>query len=395
MTLATITPDVETYRWEAETGSERFQFDAERAALAYANLGIDREDILEHARRTQSLVRSFAGNDMPEEAMQMVLVHDVFDRFWNHESSKCIIERQEAAKVVLLDMFTEQHFSEEQVRYCLCLLHDMVEAERVSGEHRVQMAQEADTDSGSLACKTIYMLSEKHEGPVSAEAWRTTEPYIMFARMGEFLHSTNIEALVIKACELVDNMRHPSSDRESALLQDVLEAESFYAPILEVIGFDGLASVLRGEAHRVRLTMRGLADALNGAHEIVQNIEHIGIDTIAHDVFGGWKVGECVNSVGIDISTGNVPVTVGDGEIVNAHGAAEVKYRIKTEGSLADKFERYDGAMPKDIVGFTVISADRETSALNFADFIVERMPELVETTARGKESPFFVQGSE
>ena len=394
MTIDTM-PSIESYQRPVETEPVRLPFGAEKAAEVYAELGIDREDLFEHAKKTESLVRSFAGSEMPEEAIQMVLVHDVFDRFWNRESSKCTKERQEAAKYVLLDMFTEKLFSEEQVRYCLCILHDMVKVEKASGEHRLHMAKEADTDNGLLSRETISMLSEKYEDVVSKEAWSTTEPYIKFKGMDEFLGGTNIEALVIKACELVDNMRHPSSQRESALLQDVLEAESFYAPILEVIGFDGLASTLRGEAHYIRLMRCECADVLKSASEILDGIEEIGIDTIAEDVFGSWKRSKCLSSVGVDASTGKTPVTVGDLKIANQYGDATVKYRIKTVGSLADKFERYGGEVPKDIVGFTVISADEESSARNFANFIIERMPELTGTRAKNKESSFFVQGSE
>lgn len=377
---------------EASNELERPLFDAERAVSDYADQGIDtRSDVEEHARQTESLVRAFAGNVMPEEAIRLSLVHDVFDRFWHTEGPKYASDRAELAKAVLLDMFTdpEREFSYKQVEYSTCLLHDMVEVEKASGEHRRMMAQESSEDD-----EVVSMLSDKYQGEIPPEVWKTTEPYIMFSYMREFLWKTNIESLVVKACELIDNMREPSSLRESALLQDVLEAESFYAPILEVIGFDGLASVLRGEAHRIRLTKRGLGHFVETAEQEVQKIEQIGIDRIAADVFGPWYAGEHAYSVDEDALTGKVPVVVGDGKITTSSGDAEIKFRIKTTGSLADKLVQYEGEMPKDLVGFTVVSKDIEASASNFADFIVQRMPELTASCAKSKKQPYYIYGS-
>ena len=377
-----------------ESDPSTLQFNGEHAAKAYADLGIDRHDLFEHACRTEALVRSFAGDAIPEQAIQMVWVHDVFDRFWNTDSPKYTLERYEAAKYVLLDMLTERRYTEEQINYCLSILHDMVEAERASGEHRTEMARMAALGGEHQGLDIVSMLSNGYKGTIPAEAWQAAEPYIMFEYMDSFLRDTNIESLGIKACELLDNMRHPSSRRESAMLQDVLEAESFYAPILEVIGFDGLASSLRGVSHVIRLEKSGRSDLVEQSREILGNIREVGIDTIAFGVFGEWKRGGYINSVAVDTQTGEIPVIVGDGVIINNNGTADIKYRVKTEGSLASKLDKYEGTEPKDIVGFTVISDDITTSARNFADFITERMPYLGGTVAKGKSEPFFVQGS-
>lgn len=383
---------------EFESDFERLKFEGRSAANVYAELGIDRNDLFEHAERAESLVRAYAGNDMPEEAIQMALVHDVFDRFWNTTSTKSTFDRRESAKYILLDMFTEKYFAANQVDYALGILHDMVKVEQESGKHRSEMAKEARKDKGqkTISTEVINMLTDKYEGDIPKNVWETIEPYIDFEHMDNFLHDTNIESLVIKACELVDNMRHPSSTRESAILQDVLEAESFYAPILEVIGYDGLASSLRSEAHCIRLMKQDKSEVLKTATEELEKIEHLGIDSIANEVFGDWRVNGCINAVGIDSLTDKVPVTVGDCMIKTKNSNnIDVKYRIKTVGSLADKMERYGKEMPKDIVGFTVISNNEEDSARDFADFIIDRMPEMTETIAKNKQKAFFVQGSE
>jgi len=348
----------------------------------------------EHAKRTASLLSAFAGDKIPEEAMQLALVHDVFDRFWHKESSKHTPQRAEAAQMILLDMMTEQRFTDKQINYILCQLHDMVKTEQASGKHRVSMAGEAHM-RGGMSGHVAAILSEKYRGTIDSMVWQATEPYIDFVEIGDFLCDTNIEAVLTKAVELLDNMRKPSSGRESALLQDILEAESFYAPILEVLGVDGLASALRGEAHTIRLTKQGRGHLVDAARNELTRIRNIGIDKITGEVFGGWSAGECRNAVGYDEEAGEVPVIVGDSTVWPSSGAAAVKYRIKTVGSLANKLDRYEGAMPADLVGYTVISSDQRASAANFADFIVECMPGLEGTCdKKTKKSPFYVYGS-
>ena len=380
--------------WLAETSPVRCKLDGENAVRLYAELCIDtRDDGYEHAKRTASSLSAFAGDKIPEEAIQLALVHDVFDRFWHKESSKYTPQRAKVAQMILLDMMTEQRFTEKQINYCLCQLHDMVKTEQASGQHRVSMAGETHM-GGGMSGHVVAILSEKYNGTIDSMLWQATEPYIDFVEIGEFLCDTNIEAVLTKAVELLDNMRKPSSGRESALLQDILEAESFYAPILEVLGVDGLASALRGEAHTIRLMKQGRGHLVDAARNELTRIRNIGIDKITGEVFGGWSAGECRNAVGYDEEAGEVPVIVGDSTVWPSSGAAAVKYRIKTAGSLANKLDRYGGAMPADLVGYTVISSDKRVSAANFADFIVECMPGLEGVCAKSKEKPFYVYGS-
>ena len=70
--------------WSAETSPVRCKLDGESAVRRYAELRIDtRDDGYEHAKRTASSLSAFAGDKIPEEAIQLALVHDIFDRFWH------------------------------------------------------------------------------------------------------------------------------------------------------------------------------------------------------------------------------------------------------------------------------------------------------------------------
>lgn len=355
-----------------------------------------KEEFILHTERTYNKAESFAGDVMHNVAMNLIWVHDVIDRFYNKDSHKCTPVRSEAAQMAILDMFINYwgysvEESSEITDYSLCLMHDLVKTEKASSEHRREVARSAKIANVSVTTEVSQILSERYEGDIEPEVWGSIEPFIMFDRIREFTRNVMPQAVIIKACELIVNMENPSSSRQSAILQDVLEAESFYAPILEIMGYDGLASVLRSEAHKHRLERQGKGHLLKRARDMLEPIIETGIEKIATELFGEGRVGAFVSSVGEDRSTGKLPVHVGDGKVTTNHGEVDVKYRIKTEGSLAHKINT-KGKDPADIVGFTVISEDRETSANNFVDFILNQASSLESRIASSKEKAFYVQ---
>lgn len=171
----------------------------------------EREDLVAHAKRTMKLVEEFAVRKLPPEAIYAVLLHDVADRFHNRDSQKCTPERRQAAGLALADVFTnpETGVACEQGLYVASLLADLIATEKASYYHRLRVA-------GSIPEDIREIITDRYEGSVPAEAWRQVEPFVDVEQMAKFLDKTNIEAVIIKACELLDNMRYPSSSRESA-----------------------------------------------------------------------------------------------------------------------------------------------------------------------------------
>lgn len=398
---------------------------ADSAVFEYENKGIDtRSDLVEHSDRVVGQVEAFAGSLLPPLAKKVATkLHDVIDRFWNNDSHKHTPERALAAKECVLRAINDMGLSEEEEIYLLAQLNDLIGVENASGAHRRATASRARTGSVSngLPREIVEIISDSYKGHIPSKAWMTTEPYLDFDHMHDMLNSTNIEAFVIKACELVDNMQHPSSLRESALLQDVLEAESFYAPILEVLGFDGLASVLRSLSHMVRLKKHeeakarerlldsGLVDdgeedrpdgikCIEQAKQMVDRIEQIGVENIAKHIFGDNR--SLIQPAVGEGADGNIPVHIGD-LLVDWEGNKIDfgHYRLKTVGSLANKLYQKKGVLPMDIMGMTVVSEDVSESAQAFAMFIKDRLDNeqsgLRAKKADSKDQPFYVQGSE
>ena len=357
----------------------------------------ERSDFPEHAMRSRDLATAFAGGLMPKECIAVSTLHDIADRLHNKESSKNTPERERASREALLKFFTDPRLGSTEGEYMLCLLADMVVVEKHSGVHRIEMAKQArnsDNNGNGPPSEVVEMISEQYQGSVPAEVWGRIEPLLDFDSMRRFMKEVNLESLIIKACELVDNMQNPSSVRESAWLQDVLEAESYYAPTMEVLGLDGLASMLRGEAHILRLMGQGEQAVIDSAREMYTAIEKVGIRNVVANILSGEAaidpaVGE------LAVGQGDHPVHVGEFVVETGGDTMSGNYRLKTVGSLANKMSgKYNGEAPMDVLGLTVISDDEKSSANDFVHFIMNRLPDFKDQKAKGKQSSMFISGT-
>lgn len=388
-------------KFEKTTDSERAPLEGSfRSALEgyFQGEGVnEREDLMAHAERTMKLVEEFAGLKLPPEAIHAVLLHDVVDRFHNRDSQKCTPERRQAAGLALADVFTNPRtgMTREQGAYVASLLADFILVEEASGRHRLQVAN-------TIPESIREIITDRYEGSVPAEAWRQIEPFVDVEQMAKFLDKTNIEAVIIKACELLDNMRYPSSSRESAKLQDVLEAESFYAPLCEVMGFDGLAASLRSQAHIIRLKGQGKHDLIEEIREQYETIRHAGVRNLVNTIFGTEEVvAEAVVGLRSEASCHNRPVHIGDFLAENGK-EVEGKYRLKTVGSWAAKVHeaRQNDKLeytPMDVLGLTVISDTVKDQARDFVEFLQRRIdmnPAFQLKKANSKSSAIYVQGT-
>ena len=390
------------------TPQKKFEINLERPSLEspfqltlegyFQSEGVnERKDLVEHAERTMKLVEEFAGLKLPPEAIHAVLLHDVVDRFHNRDSQKCTPERRQAAGLALADVFTnpKTRMTREQGSYVASLLADFILVEEVSGRHRLQVAN-------TIPENIREIITDRYEGSVPAEAWRQIEPFVDVEQMAEFLDKTNIEAVIIKACELLDNMYYPSSSRESAKLQDVLEAESFYAPLCEVMGFDGLAASLRSQAHIIRLKGQGEHDLVKEICGQYETIRQVGVRNLVNTIFGTEEVvAKAVVGLRSEASCHNRPVHIGDFLAKNGK-KVEGKYRLKTVGSWAAKVHeaRQNDKLeytPMDVLGLTVISGTVKDQARDFVEFLqwrIDMNPAFQLKKANSKSKAICVQGT-
>ena len=359
----------------------------------------EREDFKEHAYRVHKIVKAYTGDDLPPEAASLSLIHDVADRMFNKESTKYNDVWARNAADALYEFMDYEKISHDQLEYSASLLADMAKIEQSAAHHRRQMARIAKEESNEDYRKIYPLVAERHMDKVSPKQWAIAQPLLDLDHMRLEMDKVNIEAFIIKGAEIMDNLQHPSSERESAVLQDVLEAESFYAPILEAMGYEAFAAELRSVAKVRRLIGQGREGLVKSAKEIQDKVLQVGTEEITGKIFG---VNDSAINYAIrkDEDSGEYSTHMGEFVANTKNENTDTKnentvagnWRIKTVGSLADKLKGGDGIM--DIVGMMVISKDRETIARDFAHFIADRLKEFRPVCARGKNRPIYIQGT-
>ena len=268
----------------------------------------------------------------------------------------------------------------------------MAKIEQSAAHHRKLMAEIAEEESNEDYQEIYSLVAERHMGEVSPEQWAIAQPLLDLDHMRLEMDKVNIEAFIIKGAEIMDNLQNPSSRRESAVLQDVLEAESFYAPILEAMGYEAFAAELRSVAKIRRLIGQGREDLVENAKEVQDRVLRVGMEKIAGRIFG-VNDGTISYAIRKDEDSGKYSTHMGEFAADTEYGNTVAgNWRIKTVGSLADKLKGGDGIM--DIVGMMVISRDRETTACDFAHFIADRLKEFRPVCARNKNKPIYIQGT-
>ena len=352
----------------------------------------EREDFKDHAYRVHKIVKAYTGDDLPPEAASLSLIHDVADRMFNKKSTKYNDVWARNAADALYEFMDDEKISHDQLEYSASLLADMAKIEQSAAHHRRQMARIAKEESNEDYQEIYPLVAERSMDEVSPEQWVIAQPLLDFNHMGMEMDKVNIESFIIKGAEIMDNLQHPSSKRESAVLQDVLEAESFYAPILEAMGYEAFSAELRSVAKVRRLIGQGKEDLVKSAKETQDRVLQVGMDEIADKIFG-VNDGTINYAIRKDEDSGEYSTHMGEFAADTEYGNMVAgNWRIKTVGSLADKLKGGDGIM--DIVGMMVISRDRKTIARDFAHFIADRLKEFRPVCARSKNRPVYIQGT-
>jgi len=353
--------------------------------------GFERSDFVKHGERVAGLLSAFVGSEVPQAAIASAFMHDLSERALNTNNPRYNEERAEAARITLLNFLTDPRLSDEETTYISELLRDMLLVDGAAGEHRRCMADHSTIRGKPLDPQTQKMLKSRYRGDIPPEAWATIEPMIDPEHISGFLKQVNLESVLIKACETLDNLMYPSSDRESARLQDLMEAESFYFPLCEILGYEALA---------------GKIDSLAEAEGFVRAISRLDTNKLIGAALGAGGAMYYVPVVGVD-SAGKFPVCMGEVPVGNDNDL-RVKFRIKSVGSLANKIDsgknRGNGNyMPMDILGITVISNDEESSAISFATFLAEDIlrresdsaSSIILKAAPSKQRAIHIQGTE
>jgi hypothetical protein len=335
----------------------------------------------DHPRRVASILKAFAGDNVPSLVYDAALLHDVADRY----VSSADTEISDSATTSLAEYFSNS--GQENSLYVACLLADLDTIELTAEEYRKQIAKEDQYSQFSS------IITNGYTDPLPPELWLIDSPDTDLEKMSVLLQGVNLESVLIKAAELLDNLLNPPQ-REAALLHDILEAEYFYAPLLEVIGYDGFAMSLRDISAQIRCNKSGNDDIVLKAKQI-------------HDTAMGVSVEGLFEKIGIDsfIVTDVVKpllerghVSTGEFTFEQTGDLVKGNWRIKSVGSLALKLLRQNGDVPMDVLALTVIEKDVDSVGFAFSSLINtlrQKSDKVSFRKAPSKDKPLYVQGSD
>jgi hypothetical protein len=308
------------------------------------------------------LLDDFVGRDVPDLAYHAALLHDLPDR-----ASDELTHRNATSA---LDKYF-QTLDKDDRCYMLALLADMSTIEDYAQQYRESFTHSDGNLVGLLQADT------HKEREVSSRYWLIDAKMAPPETMLKALEEVNLESVLIKSAELLDNLITPPK-KEVAVLQDIFEAESFYAPLLEILGYDGFAMALRNQSAILRLQKSNNQEYIDVASEIVAGV------VSPNDVTE--RVTRLMNQLGHEFAmsavvrkgSGSHDITIG--ELINEFHSHEQStmmrgvWRVKSVGSLALKMYEGRSDVPADIVGLTVIAEDLDSVSEYFGQ-LVTRLP--------------------
>ena len=251
----------------------------------------------------------------------------------------------------------------------------------------------ADLQEAGLSEAASALTPERADQPVDKMAWLHEPGLTPLTHVESLLDDVNLESLMIQAAELLEWFESDKAGNDSKTLSYVYAAESLFAPLAEIIGFDGLASALLNACTIIRFKNAGEEVYLERAAQILE--DRAGRDTLDSSVQATFEaaLGETLYDNVLN-NKSNHEIIIGEGF---THDDARVIWRLKSLGSLAKKLKKNDiGTIPLDIIGATVVLPDLDQTAQRFATMIqaVRNNESLSLTPAPSREQAIHIKGS-
>lgn len=323
----------------------------------------ERKDFRQHAERVAQLVDSFAGGMVPEQAIIAAAMHDLADRV--HPYGRKYAAENRMAQVALMDILTGPTTNgTADVYYTTTLLSDMVALESKMDEVRTRMSWK-QVQQGDITPGLASALVHDRPGTLPPEIWEQIPPELNLQDKLEFMEQTNVEAVLIKSCEMIDNLQDPGQRSGSSLLRDIVEVESYLAPLVEIMGFEGLSAAMRSEAIITRFKATGKEQVIGAAREQIDRIREAGVEGVVSKVLTVGRPeasrDQVVTRRVVKEIPGKRPVVMGEFAVETDNGTLLAgNYRLKTVGSLAKKIDRENLHQPMDMLGMMVIADDQQ-----------------------------------
>lgn len=311
---------------------------------------------IRHAVGTLRNLSIFCKTVSPERRQQMAdaaLLHDIPGRILHQET----VERAELSRQ-LEGAWAEYILEAGDDNPVHNFMHDQVVIGMGARDYREGIKRQLA--SGEIE----HVNDSSYDGELDQCDWKTDIPTIRGAELEMLSRQVNVESLFIKAAEILNNIQHPPKN-DSQQLRNILEAESFYTPMLEAMGYDAMAAELASICHIYRLYGQGCSDVVERAARMYHKYAKQDPAELAMTMFGLSEPPEVkwiVNKTSDDIY-GGINCRFAEMTIPIAGVERRVLFRQKSIGSMAKKLVRSDeGYLPLDAFGFQVIIKSDDNS---------------------------------
>lgn len=410
------------------TVGERFPY-SYQLIEEYANTVTREARDLSHPIRVCALLSDFSHARLNDETLEAVLLHDIAqtavpESNGNPHSTAHLYEKNAQR---LLKQYANTSYA-QQVLPGTNMTRWQYEAGILADLNLVESYAESNRAIPVGKSKELQGLLTSHSiGGVKQEFWLEPGALTMPANMAELLRdgkdgmNANLEAVLIKSAEKLDHLLFPG-DNDRTLLRNIHDAESFYAPLCEIIGADGLASALRSQAAVIRLQRSGHGAFVDKATDIVTALgDRQEVLGTVEGLLGKLAVGDVEVDHAFRDTTGH-GINLGTAEL-EAHDAdaaidypkeARAIWRIKSVGSLALKLlsdhqhligkseaEQRSAlahieSVPADVLGITILAPNEDALATLYARSaaIVHDDNDVHPTSSPSRHESYHVSGT-
>ncbi|MDB5166920.1 MAG: hypothetical protein JWN26_65 [Candidatus Saccharibacteria bacterium] len=227
----------------------------------------------------------------------------------------------------------------------------------------------------------------------------------------------NIESILIATASAYNTLRHADDVSEDRLLETMYAVESFYQPLLEIIGYDGFGMALKRESTLVRMSRNGgqydevTGEKLEVAREMLRALgppnkfpntvsemmSHLFLTdsegtSVLNDVSGhGIQFGSgLISEQSIDDLEDTLPTL--------DYNTMRYVWRVKTDTSMAKKIDLENNTRGSDLLGVTVIVPSTELLGYSFgliSGIIMGRLNQnMIPVNATGRDTPLHAKGA-
>lgn len=259
--------------------------------------------------------------------------------------------------------------------------------------------------------KLADFLSGDPTTQVPEEIWAKKPNFVAPDELNErLIKKINLESILISASEILEKLTASriSADNSAETLKNVFFAETLVAPIVGLIGIDGMEMALVSAATRNRMLNTGEKSYVDAAKEILTS--HGNHEKVREDVARIFSelTDESVGAPAVEYSRSHHTL-LGQGsakirrELTNGdireHDLRFV-WRRKSLGSLAQKIKTHNASLqnnyePMDFIGGAVIVKDGEPVEKLFAEIAkrAELRPDLEFRPASHRDFAIIVHG--